>query len=425
MLTQHLTGRTAFAAFALIACTALPATALANEHDHHDEHEHEHEHHAHAQDKRVNPAISLVLNGTYTNLSKDPAQWQISGFVPGGEEVGPGSRGFSLGESELTLSAHIDNWLYGALTVAVTPEDEIETEEAFIETTALPGGLRLKAGRFLGAVGHLNAQHAHTWDFVDAPLTHQAFFGGHYRQEGVQGTWRLPTERFIELGAELGRGSSFPGHDEGSRNGAGAITLTAHTGGELGHSHSWRAGASWLQTRAQDRPWETTDAFDTEVSNAFTGRSRMWVLDGVWKWAPHGHRGRSFKLQGEYFRRVESGELNYDLDGASAGPLSDAYRSRQSGWYLQGVYQFAPGWRVGLRQDRLDPGTVKLAGNSDNLLASQHAPRRSSVMLDWGPAENQRWRLQLSRDHAQEGVKDTQVYLQYQVNLGALRAHSH
>jgi len=29
----------------------------------------------------------------------------------------------------------------------------------------------------------------------------------------------------------------------------------------------------------------------------------------------------------------------------------------KSGWYVQGVYQFMPYWRVGLRTERLDPGT--------------------------------------------------------------------
>ena len=55
-----------------------------------------------------NPAISAVLGGTYARLSRDPAEFRLQGFVPAGEEAGPGSRGFNLGESELTLSANVD-----------------------------------------------------------------------------------------------------------------------------------------------------------------------------------------------------------------------------------------------------------------------------------------------------------------------------
>ena len=46
-----------------------------------------------------------------------------------------------------------------------------------MQTTALGNGLSVKAGRFLSGVGYLNAQHAHTWDFVDAPLAYQALLG--------------------------------------------------------------------------------------------------------------------------------------------------------------------------------------------------------------------------------------------------------
>src|SRR5205823_2844543 len=43
-----------------------------------------------------NPAIALILSGTYANLSRDPADYRLQGFVPSGGEVGPGKRSFSL-----------------------------------------------------------------------------------------------------------------------------------------------------------------------------------------------------------------------------------------------------------------------------------------------------------------------------------------
>ena len=51
-----------------------------------------------------NPAMSLILAGSYTNTSQDPETWRIAGFMPSGGEVGPGERSFNLGESELTLA---------------------------------------------------------------------------------------------------------------------------------------------------------------------------------------------------------------------------------------------------------------------------------------------------------------------------------
>ncbi|MGZ3159532.1 MAG: hypothetical protein ACXU7H_10635, partial [Burkholderiaceae bacterium] len=55
-----------------------------------------------------NPSVALILGGTYTNLSQDPQLYRLQGFLPSGDEVGPGKRSFSLGESELTFSANID-----------------------------------------------------------------------------------------------------------------------------------------------------------------------------------------------------------------------------------------------------------------------------------------------------------------------------
>lgn len=375
------------------------------------------------ESNRFNPAVSLILSGGYAGLSKDPETWRLKGFVPGGEELGPGKRGFSLSETELRLSANIDHLFYGAATLAVSPEDTVSVEEAFVQTMALPAGLTLKAGRFFAGLGYLNEQHAHTWDFVDAPLAYQAFVGRQLRQEGLQARWVLPLERFVELGAEVGNGAAFPGNER-NRNGAGSLLLSAHTGGDVGLSHSWRAGVSWLRTRAENREWDSTDPLDeaNTLKNSFTGRSSLWVVDGVWKWAPNGNaKSTNLKLQGEYFRRQEKGTVAYDTANLNQ---ADAYRSGQSGWYLQGAYQFMPAWRVGLRHDQLDSGRADFGLNTEWLGQERSKPRRDSVMLDWSPSEFSRWRLQLSNDRSRvEGSGDRQIFLQYQMSLGAHGAH--
>lgn len=381
-----------------------------------------------------NPAIGMILTGTYANLSKDPESWELSGFNLGGDGhgVGPGKRGFSLGESEITFSANVDNLAYGALTLGLDGDNEVEVEEAFVQSTTLPFGLTLKGGRFYGALGYQNEQHAHTWSFVDLPLAHQAFLGGQYKQEGAQLKWVLPTTQYIELGAELGNGGAFPGSDRGG-NALGAALLSARTGGDVGDSHSWRLGASWLRTQAHERAWGLAHDHGHEGEEAheaasFSGNSRMWVLDGVWKWAPNGNAKRTnFTLQGEYFWRQDSGTASVPHDDHAH---EDTYRSRQSGWYVQGVYQFAPQWRVGLRHDRLESGSLRLGDSiathyADHELATPgYNPKRTSLMLDWSPSEFQRWRIQLNNDQARQGVKDTQLYLQYQMSLGAHGAHA-
>ena len=47
---------------------------------------------------------------------------------------------------------------------------EIELEEAYGLTTSLPHNLQLKFGQFFPDFGRQNAQHPHSWAFVDVPL---------------------------------------------------------------------------------------------------------------------------------------------------------------------------------------------------------------------------------------------------------------
>ncbi|HEX6019880.1 MAG TPA: hypothetical protein VFZ28_17435, partial [Burkholderiaceae bacterium] len=233
-----------------------------------------------------NPALSLILSGTATHTSQDPAHYQITGFaLPPDAEIGPGTHGFSLAESELAFSASIDPWWRGAANIALEPDNSVSIEEAFVQTTALGNGLTAKAGRFFSSIGYLNSQHAHTWDFVDAPLAYQAMLGGQLNDDGMQLAWVAPTDLFVELALEAGRGRSFPGTDT-SRNGAGRSSLALHLGGDVGASQSWRAGVSYLSAKATDQALTQFDAGDNAIDSVFDGRSNVTVVDAVWKWAP-------------------------------------------------------------------------------------------------------------------------------------------
>lgn len=380
-----------------------------------------------------NPGISLILNGTYGNLSRDPARYRIDGFAPTGGEVAPPRRGFGLGESELVFTANIDRLFRGMLITALAQDNTIGVEEAYLQTIGLSNGFSVKAGRFFSSAGYLNEIHAHFWDFADAPLANKAFLGNRLVEDGVQFKWVAPTDLYMDLGAEFGRGRSFPGGPDGgrSKNGVGAGTLFAHLGGDIGASTAWRVGLARLQTSPQDRTYTDLDSAGTSVTNSFTGRSRLWVLDGILKWAPNGNATQTnFKLQGEYFRRSESGNLSYDTTAASLGTQSDGYASRQSGYYLQSVYQFMPRWRAGYRYDRLNAGATSIGlVNTGTLRAADfpilnaYNPTRNTFMVDWSPSEFSRLRLQFARDRSQFGATDNQLFLQYIVSLGAHGAH--
>jgi hypothetical protein len=344
--------------------------------------------------------------------------------MPSGGEVGPGKRSFQLGESELGFAATIDPTFSGHLTFSLTGDDSVSVEEAVFERQGLFDGATLKGGRFLSSIGYLNGQHAHAWDFVDAPLAYQAFFGGPLKTDGLHLHWLAPTERFVELGAEIGSGATFPGNDTG-RNGIGSAALFAHVGDDLGESASWRAGLSYLRQRAQDRRYDDLDADGNDHGASFSGRSRTWVADAIYKWAPGGNATReNLKLQGEYFRRTEDGTL---AQAAATGGFS----STQSGWYLQAVYQFMPQWRVGARYDRLDAGSLAIGLVDNGTLAAadlpvlqRATPTRSTLMVDYSLSEFSRFRLQLANDRSRGDASDRQLFLQYIMSLGAHGAHS-
>ncbi len=377
---------------------------------------------------RFNPDMSLILQGKYANM-ENLDERHLTGFMPAGHEHGT-ERGFSIDHTELALSANVDQLFKGYANLALVDE-AVEVEEAWFQTLGLGNGLTLKGGRFLSAMGYQNEQHPHAWDFADNNLVYKALFGEGYGQDGLQFKWVAPSDLFIEPFVEIGRGANFPGTDR-NENGAGAVAAGVHMGGDVGASNSWRAGVSYLTTQARNREFDGHDVADVEVLGAFTGDSRTWLADVVWKWAPDGDaRERNLKLVAEYFRRNESGTLDCDdadplAPSACTGGLSGAYRSTQSGLYAQAVYQFMPRWRVGYRYDRLWRGDVDFLGADIGATIASLAdydPTRHSLMLDWSPSEFSRLRLQYSRDSSMEGVDENQWLLQYIHSLGAHGAH--
>jgi hypothetical protein len=377
-----------------------------------------------------NPAIALILQGTYANLSKDPDTYQITGYVPSGGEVGPPKRGFSLAETELNISGNIDPYFRGVAVAALTTENEVEIEEAYFQTLALPRGLILKGGRYFSGIGYLNEQHQHAWDFQDAPLVYKAFLGGQLKQDGVQLKWIAPTNLLLEFGAELSAGDQYPGSDR-NKNGVGGSTFFANLGGDIGASTAWRVGTSYLSFSPDNRTYDDTDSQGQPTSNSFTGTAKLWGVNGVLKWAPNGNPYfHNFKLQGEYFRLKQDGNLTYE-DSGTFGSVTGPFNTNQYGWYAQGVWQFMPRWRVGYRYDTLQYGTVNngIVNNglrptaADFPVLASHSPANNALMFDWSPSEFSRLRLQYVRDESRVGVTDNQIILQYIMSLGAHGAH--
>jgi hypothetical protein len=361
-----------------------------------------------------NPAIGVIFEGLAWDYQNNPDDYLIGGLPLGGE-AGPAPQGLSLGETEIDISANVDDKFTAWLTTPLVIEEgevAIEIEEAWIETTALPAGLSARFGRFFSSIGYLNEKHAHSWDFADQPLVYQALLGNQYIDDGLQFRWLAPTDLYLELGGELLRGDRYPAGGA-TDSGFGAYSLFARVGGDVGTSHSWLAGISYLSAGSSERP-----SGDEDDPLLFTGDTDLFIADFIWKWSPQGNwRERNVIFQFEYLQRQEQGE--YTLPGELVLP----YDVDHEGFYVQAVYQPFPRWRIGVRYDWLSPDNPGALFTGTDLDPARHNPERYTFMVDWSNSEFSRIRFQVAQD---ETIPDseTQFGVQYIHSIGAHGAHS-
>ena len=369
----------------------------------------------------TNPQLSLVLSGTYANLDHHRDPRGINGFWAPNEELMGHERGLSLLGSEATATARIDPYFSGTFT-AHFHEEDVDVEEAFVDTTALPAGTGIRFGRFFSALGYLNEKHAHTWNFIDDPLPYRAFLdGANFGGDGVRASWVPPTPWMTELSLEAFQGDRFPAERSGNK--PGSLVGAVHVGSDLGTTVSWRAGVSGVFTKAKGRELTAaavghpfamaeTDPLD-EAKASFWGDNRLVVLDGTLKWQPSGPgQAPDLNLAGEYFFGHEKGEYRF---GQMPIPISDDAQ----GWYLEATGRVLGRWRSGVRYDTV------LRDDSPLFAALGEQRRRSwqaSTMVEFLPSEYSTVRLQYGR-HRLTDKQSNAFWLQYIMSMGAHGAH--
>lgn len=350
-----------------------------------------------------NPALSVILTGTYAHHSLDPDSYALAGFPVLGEG-GPVAEGLAIGESEIGLAANVDDKFSGQLTLAIASADgstELGVEEAYVDSTALPAGLVLRMGRFFSNIGYLNTHHAHTDKFVDRPLAYQALLGNQYGDDGLQLRWLAPTDLYLELSAEALRGGSLPNGGR-SHDGVGVKTVAAHVGGDVGSESSWLAGLSLLH------------ADSANGDDGFSGRDNLYIADLTWKWAPQGNfKDGGVTLHSEYLQDNRDGSF---VDPAGLLP-DQAWTGNRRGAYVEATYRLNRQWETGYRYDRLWPSDS--GPDAANFDADRH-----SLALTWLNSEFSLLRLQLSHERPTATTTDNALILQYQVSLGAHGAHA-
>ncbi len=405
-----------------------------------------------AQDTSFNPAISVIIDGAYYGDSLDGRAAELAreldGFVrhhgdhgdDHGHAHGGLNEGFNLREVEIAASATIDPYFDGVVMLAIG-DGELEVEEAFVVTRALPAGLTVKAGKFLSDIGYLNKRHPHAWLFVDRPLMSEALFGDHGLQEtGLQLVWVPATPFYTRIGIE-----SLQGENEmlaaqveeaeavegtprlfEDRSGPRMLTVFAKAAPDLGYDHALQAGVfAGRSSSHQESIEEATHYID------FDGDAQFWGADLVYKYDAGGDAGRgSVVVQGEYARRkrtLDTQEIFFIADEGflpGEGSAIERFRETQDGFYLQAAYGIAARWSAGIRLDAVGGVNETTLDGGESWGSS----KRYTAMVAWMPTEFSRLRLQVSRgDFAvEDGERESfnQFFVQWQMSLGAHGAHA-
>ncbi len=402
-----------------------------------------------------NPSISVIPDGVYYNDSRDGGVGELmeaaDGFGGGhshGEEEGHShahggvpDRGFSLREAEIAFSGAVDPY-FDVWAIFAVGDGEIEVEEGYFQTRKFLPGLQLRAGKFYSGFGYVNKQHPHQWDFVDQNLAYDMLLGGSINEAGVSLTWLPNLPFYTQLGVEALQGTNerfsaplgaeeSPFFDE--KAGPRLFTGWLKVSPNVGYSHALQIGASYaFSTQHQElvahEHHHEGEGHEGEehgeeghVDEAFQGDGQVLGLDFVWRYdSPRQFGQGDFTLQAEYLRRVKDLSLVGMGEEAAGG---EARKSTQDGFYVQAVYGFAPRFTLGLRYDTAGL-TNRIEGGEET--ESFDASRRLSANLTFNPTEFSRFRFQYTRGDISVGgarEKYDQVYVQFQMSLGAHGAH--
>ena len=396
------------------------------------------------------PVFELVLDGFFYHDNQhgggaeliEEAAGILHG-VHGHEHEHGASNGLNLGESEIALTADLPGQLKGRLSLALSTE-AVELEEAWLQTQALPGGLALKAGRFLSDIGYLNGQHPHQQEFAGGNLVYGALLGAHgLIDAGVQLTWEAPVPFYLQLGVETlqgheqerfgalieaedaddivlsGAGLSLP------RSGPRSGTFFLKEEPYLGKRHSLQAGVSYAHAR-QYQQVINEDAAIVDDQFALEGRQQLSGLELVYEYDADGEQGKGdWKLAAEYLQLKKAMRVT-GADTTAPVQIGDTVNGTQDGLYVQGMYGIAPRLQLGLRYEV--SGMLNELDEAGSIRTFD-ASVRTSLAVTFRPNPATRLRLQLSSASVSDeaGVK-TQLnafVLGYTGMFGGHEGHAH
>jgi hypothetical protein len=319
-----------------------------------------------------------------------------SGLAHGGHD--PIHGGFSIPSlslgADILYGEHLAGFAEGIVSWNESNGWDTELEEFYAKMMNLPGGIEIKAGRLLAAVGTQNNIHNHAWKFVDTSLGNVRFLGDDgLITEGVEVTWMVPTHWNDRLILSFG--------DMVNRTHEEEVVI----GG--GHDHAEEAEmALWDRNVFTARYQATTWPGDTckfvygasyVQGKNFMGKSaRLYGLDLTYTWLQDEDHGKQFLWRNEtMMRKVHTDDGQFEELSLSSAAM----------------YKFNPQWETGLRYDYLE-------GVKDPELPERHRISPSLTHYFKIGKTNTMARLQYNYDHSEEQGDDHSIWLQFGFEWG-------
>jgi len=342
------------------------------------------------------PDIALILNMSAVSRDIKNSEYEnntsIPGFIPAGGIHLPFNkeRGFNLNYAEVAMHSVVDPYFEAFAMFHLHP-DAFEIGEAYVQTTALPYSLRVRAGKFKSSFGRINAKHQHSWHFDSQPIIYKALFGPDgISDPGVQMQWVAPVDTYVMLGAEALQGSNGRSFGDTEQNNLYVGYLKSSV--DIGDDLSVLYGASIAH--GKNTTTNATDVYGVDL----TLREQLGSYS-------------SLLWQSEYLYRSK------DLG---------ARRDKQAGLYSELVYQYNNNYSGGIRYDAITKNDTDLSlytGESTGNLD------RYTAMFEYKPFPMSRLRFSYTYDRtkiiAGKRKDVNEVMLSLNIAAGAHGAHDY
>ena len=313
------------------------------------------------------PDIALILNMSAVGRNVKNSEYEnfaMPGFIDAGDAELPFNkdRGFNLNYAEVAMHSMVDPY-FEAFAIFHLHPDEFEIEEAYVTTTSLPAGLRIKAGKFRSAFGRINEKHQHAWNFDEQPIIYKALFGPDMISDpGLQLQWVAPTDTYIMAGVDAMQGTNDRSFGDVEKNNLYVGYLKSSL--DLTDDLSVLGGVSYAHGKTDLS--KDSDVYGVDL----TFRDQLGSYSAlIW--------------QSEYLQRNK--DTNATVNSTD----------KQAGFYTQLVYQYNNNFSGGVRYEKITKNETDLSAYSG---IDTSGLDKTTAMLQYKPFPFSRLRVEYSHD---------------------------